>query len=96
MYLGDKMNFSEALELIKHGECMKREGWNGKDQFVFLVNGSEFKVNRAPLLGIFEEGTDITYRPHIDMKYQDGSIGVWLASMGDIMADDWEQLEKDN
>lgn len=87
------MNFSEALEQIKQGKLLKRSGWNGKDQFVFLVNGSEFKVNRAPLLGIFPEGTHITYRPHIDMKYQDGSIGVWLASMGDIMADDWELVE---
>lgn len=84
------MNFSDALNLIKSGELLKRsQGWNGKDQFVFLVNGSEFKVNRAPLLGIFAEGTDINYRPHIDMKYQDGSVGVWLASMGDLMADDW-------
>lgn len=87
------MNFSEALEQIKLGRLLKRSGWNGKDQFVFLVNGSQFKVNRAPLLGIFEEGTDINYRPHIDMKYQDGSIGVWLASMGDLMADDWEWLD---
>ena len=87
------MNFSEALEQIKLGRLLKRSGWNGKDQFVFLVNGSEFKVNRPPLLGIFEEGTTINYRPHIDMKYQDGSIGVWLACMGDLMADDWEWLD---
>ena len=87
------MNFSKALEMIKSGHRLKRSGWNGKDQFVFLVNGSEFKVNRAPLLGIFPEGTDIVYRPHIDMKYQDGSIGVWHSSMGDLMADDWEWLD---
>ncbi len=87
------MNFSEALDEIKSGKLLKRSGWNGKDQFVFLVNGSQFKVNRAPLLGIFPEGTDINYRPHIDMKYQDESIGVWLASMGDIMSDDWEIQE---
>ena len=88
------MNFTQALMSIKNGLCMKREGWNGKDQFVFLVPGSEFKVNRAPLLGIFEEGTDISYRAHIDMKYQDGTIGVWLPSMGDIMAEDWVSCEK--
>jgi len=84
------MNFSEALNEIKNGALVKRSGWNGKDQYVFLVNGSNFKVNRPPLLGMFDEGTEITYRPHIDMKYQDGSIGVWLASMGDLMAEDWE------
>jgi len=83
------MNFSKALEEIKNGKLLKREGWNGKDQFVFLVNGSRFTVNRKPLVDIFENGTEVTYRPHIDMKYQDGSVGVWLASMGDLMADDW-------
>jgi hypothetical protein len=84
------MNFSEALELLKNGEILTRAGWNGKGMFVFLVNGSQFKVNRAPLSKIFPEGTDIDYRPHIDMKYADGSIGVWLASMGDLMAEDWK------
>jgi hypothetical protein len=93
-YKGKKMNFSQALEEIKAGKLLKRSGWNGKDQFVFLVNGSDFKVNREPLLGIFEEGTEINYRPHIDMKYQDGSVGVWLASMGDLMADDWEVIDE--
>ncbi len=83
------MDFSNALIEIKAGKLLKRSGWNGKDQFVFLVNGSQFKINRAPLLGIFTEGTEINYRPHIDMKYQDGSIGVWMASMGDVMAEDW-------
>lgn len=89
-----RVNFSQALDCIKNGLCMKREGWNGKDQFVFLVHGSQFEVNREPLNTIFEMGTKVTYRPHIDMKYQDGSVGVWLASMGDIMADDWVSCEK--
>jgi hypothetical protein len=87
------MNFSEALEEIKNGKLLKRAGWNGEDQFVFLVNGSEFDVNREPLLSIFDLGTRIKYRPHIDMKYQDGSVGVWLSSMGDLMAEDWEILD---
>lgn len=83
-------DFSVALDFIKGGHKAKRQGWNGKDQFVFLVKGSEFKVSREPLLSILGEGVDATYRPHIDMKYQDGSIGVWSPSMGDLMANDWE------
>ena len=83
------MNFGLAVEALKKGHCVTRHGWNGKDMFLFLVNGSEFKVNRKPLLGIFEEGTDITYRPHIDMKTADGSIVPWLASQADVLSDDW-------
>ena len=88
------MNFSEALHCIKVGELAGREGWNGKGQFVFLVPESQFKVNRAPLLGIFPEGTEINYRPHIDIKNSDGTIATWVPSIGDLMADDWFLLEK--
>lgn len=84
------MDFSQALKEIKKGCLLTRSGWNGKDMFVFLVLGSEFTVNREPLNTIFQPGTKVNYRPHIDMRYADGTIGVWLASMGDIMAEDWE------
>ncbi len=85
-----KMDFSQALVQLKAGERVCRSGWNGKDMFVYLVDGSRFKVNRPPLLGIFPEGTEINYLPHIDMKTVDGSCVPWLANQTDIMADDWE------
>ena len=83
------MNFSEALDLIKIGERAARAGWNGKNMFVFLVPGSVFEVNRAPLLGIYPLGTEINYQAHIDMKTADGTIVPWLASQSDLLADDW-------
>lgn len=86
--------FSEALSLLKQGHLMAREGWNGKGMFVFLVPGSQFEVNRAPLLGIFAEGTKITYRPHLDMRSADGEIGVWVASSSDLLANDWVIVSK--
>jgi hypothetical protein len=87
------LNFGEALILIRNGKKLARAGWNGKEMFVFLVEGSEFKVSRAPLNVIYEEGTMIRYRPHIDMKVADGTIGVWTASMTDILAHDWFVVE---
>lgn len=84
------MNFSKALHLIKEGQRLRRTGWNGPDQFVFLVPGSMFEVNRPPLLGIYEEGTIIRYHAHIDLRNQDGVIVPWLASQGDLLAEDWE------
>jgi hypothetical protein len=84
------VNFSAALELIKAGKRVAREGWNGKGMFVFLVPGSTFKVNRAPLLGIYPEGTEINYHAHIDMRTATGVIVPWLASQTDVLADDWE------
>ena len=84
------MNFSEALERIKEGHRVQRAGWNGKGMFIFLVPGSNFIVNREPLLSIMGEGAEVTYCPHIDMKTADGKVVPWPASQTDIMADDWD------
>jgi len=83
------MSFGLAVEALKKGMKVARAGWNGKGMFVFLVNGSTFNVSRAPLLGIFPEGAEINYRPHIDIKNVDGSISTWVPSIGDVLADDW-------
>jgi hypothetical protein len=83
-------NFSSALNWIKSGKKVAREGWNGKGMFIFLVPGSTFKVNRPPLLGIYPEGTEIKYHAHIDMKTADGQVVPWLCSQTDMLAEDWE------
>ncbi len=87
------MNFGNALVLLKAGKKVARAGWNGKGMFLFLVPGSTFKVNRPPLLGIYPEGTEINYCPHIDMKTADGKVVPWLASQTDVLADDWEIIQ---
>ena len=83
------MDFSKALEAVKQGSKVAREGWNGKNMFIFLVPGSTFTVNRPPLLGIYPEGTEINYHAHVDMRTADGQIVPWLASQTDLLADDW-------
>ena len=83
------LTFGGALLELRNGNMVAREGWNGKNMFIFLVPGSNFKVNRAPLNNIFPEGTEITYQPHIDMKTADETIVPWLASQSDILALDW-------
>lgn len=84
------MTFSEALEKIKDGFKVFREGWNGKDMFIFLVPGSTFAVNRPPLLGIYPEGAKINYHGHIDMKTATGEVVPWVASQTDLLAEDWD------
>lgn len=83
-------DFSSALQHIKAGQRVARAGWNGKWMFLFLVHGSTFKVSRPPLMGIYPEGTEVSYCPHIDMKTADGKIVPWLASQTDMLADDWQ------
>lgn len=83
------INFGLAIEAMKKGLRVSRHGWNGRNMFCFLVDGSTFKVNRAPLLGIYLEGTEINYMPHIDMCMADGRIMTWNASQFDMLSDDW-------
>lgn len=85
-------SFGEALVLLKEGKKVARSGWNGKGMFLFLVPGSTFKVNRAPLLGIYPEGTEINYHAHVDMKTADGKIVPWLCSQTDMLAEDWSEV----
>jgi len=93
--IDNTMTFGEAIDYLKQnsGGKVARKGWNGKAMFIFLVNGSTFKVNRPPLNEIYEEGTEINYQPHIDMKTADDTIVPWLASQSDVLALDWEVVQ---
>jgi len=83
------VDFGAAVTALKKGYRVARSGWNGKNMFLFLVQGSTFQVNRAPLLGIYPEGTTINYQPHIDMKTAQDTVVPWLASQSDVLAEDW-------
>ena len=87
------LSFGHAVEALKAGHRVARAGWNGKGMFLFLVAGSTFKVNRPPLLGIYPEGTEINYCPHVDMRTADGKVVPWLASQTDVLANDWSVVE---
>jgi hypothetical protein len=84
-------NFSKALELVKEGKRVGRAEWKNA-KAIFLVPGSTFSVNRPPLLGILPEGTEVNYRPHIDMIGADDSVGTWAPSMVDVLAEDWQEI----
>lgn len=81
--------FSEALDAVKAGKLVAREGWNGKNMFIFLVPGSHFAVSRPPLNEIFEEGTEVDYHGHVDMRTATGKIVPWLCSQMDMLSDGW-------
>lgn len=89
----ENLDFGEALRALKQGLKVARSGWNGNNMFLYLVPGSKFKVDREPLLSIYDHGVEITYRPHIDLKTADGSIATWSPSGSDALAEDWIILQ---
>ena len=82
-----------AVKQMHAGNRVRRQGWNGRGMFLFLVPGSTFKVSRPPLLGIYPEGTEIQYHAHVDMKTATGEIVPWLCNQSDLLAIDWELAE---
>lgn len=86
------LTFSVALDVLKMGMKVKREGWVD-GTFLFLVQGSRFEVNRAPLDQFYDTGTKLQYRPHLDKCFEDGTIGQWTPTAGDLLSEDWEITE---
>lgn len=87
------MNFGTAVELLKRGSTVAREGWNGKTMFLFLVPGSRFAVAAdRPMAKHFPVGEMVDYRSHIDMKTAQGDVVPWVASQTDVLADDWVEV----
>jgi len=85
------MDFGAALTVLKAGGRVTRAAWDG-GAFLYLVSGSTFQVSRPPLLGIYGEGTQIRYRPHIDIRASDGTCSPWQPSQDALMAEDWAEV----
>lgn len=86
------MNFGQALENLKRGHRVCREGWNGKGMFLYLNPASDVVVSEGrPMASGIPVGTPVHCNPYIMMKTADVNITVvpWLASQTDILADDW-------
>lgn len=86
------MRFGEALELLRNGRLISREGWNGKGMFLYYVRAGIVRDLFAPS-GI---GCDIPHtvtREHIVMRTAQGDLVPWVASQTDLLACDWQEVE---
>jgi len=84
------LNFGDALALLKVGKQVAREGWNGKNMYLYLVPGHMFAVDKArPPLDKLASTATVSYRSHIDMRTAQGDFVPWVASQTDLLAEDW-------
>lgn len=76
------MNFGDAMEALKGGHRVARNGWNGKGMWLRRIE--QYQVGYDPhILGL-------KLLPWIGMKTADGAFVPWLASQTDMQAEDWE------
>lgn len=90
------MNFGQAVERLKEGRKVAREGWNGKGQWVVLMPASflESSVVNGRTSKHLGEGVDLDSQPYFALytaqgKWQPG----WVPSTSDVLAEDWQVAE---
>ena len=89
------LKFGEALEALKKGEKIAREGWDGKNMFLFLLPAGRIPktaIHDPALKEVLENnGCDhFEALGAIRMKTADDKILTgWLASQTDLLSEDW-------
>lgn len=81
------MSFGQAIEAMKEGMKVRRQGWNGKNQHIELASAISYKNPEGAVIN--------TEHQAIGNKAVAfcGTSGVqmgWLASQADMLAEDWE------
>jgi hypothetical protein len=69
------MNFGQAITALKEGQCVTRDGWNGRRMYLYLASPH---VGPQPL------------QTTIVMHTAQDTHVAWLPSQTDVLADDWE------
>lgn len=94
------LTFGEALEVLKRGGRVQRDGWNDKGVFLFLLpagNPPKSVISDPALRAVVDEhcpGDTFQALPSIRMWTRDSSgrfavLTGWLASQTDMLSDDW-------
>jgi hypothetical protein len=99
------LSFETALRRMKNGGCLAREGWNGKDMYVYINRGSfpcpetnedMPSSHRNIAIKLFELGDkgSFTRLPNLNMKTADDCVLVgWIPTQTDLLSDDWYVVE---
>jgi hypothetical protein len=77
--MGCDRSFEAALNALKNGQRVAREGWNGKGQCVAM---------QKP-----DAGSKMT-APYFYLKNTAGDNVPWVPSIGDLLAEDWYSLDE--
>ncbi|EHQ41565.1 DUF2829 domain-containing protein [Myroides odoratus] len=86
------MNFGKALEALKQGKKVSREGWNGQGMFAVLQKGYPDGIpcnkQTAEAWGL-KEGDLFKVRPYFQLRTAQGDHAMWVPSGSDILSEDW-------
>lgn len=75
-----------AIELLKTGVKVSREGWNGKNQYIQLATNISYKTMDGEIVNC--EHNNIGNKAIAFVGTSGVQMG-WLASQADMLAKDW-------
>ncbi|MBO0423851.1 DUF2829 domain-containing protein [Enterococcus plantarum] len=87
------MKFEQILPFLKEGKKVFRTGWNGRGMFIVRQKGypEGISCNRQTAEAWdLSEGDLFKDNPYLQIKNADGTHEMWVPSIGDIFAEDWE------
>ena len=86
------MNFGNAIQATKQGNKISRSGWNGKDMFVVYQKGYPDGIScnkQTAEAWNMKEGDLFKCEPYLQIQMVNGSHAMWVPSINDLLADDW-------
>lgn len=85
-----ELGFGAALEALKKGMKVARNGWNGRGMFLYFVPANVYATQTDSARSYF--GESVPYLAYIAMKTVDNKVTPWVASQTDLIAEDWYTL----
>lgn len=98
----ENLNFGQALEALKQGKRVAREGWNGKGMFIFKQVPANVGIQYVPNMQslpsdvkdeFVKRGNNLNYSNQMCIVKEDNTIDSWVASSSDTFAEDWIILD---
>ena len=83
-------DFGKAIQLVKQGRKLQRNGWNGKGQYIELAMCLSYTNANGKIINAEHEAIGNSAIAFV------GTSGVqigWLASQADMLAEDWRIVE---
>lgn len=80
------MTFGEAIEAMKQGKKVQRQGWNGKGQYIELATNVSYVNTDGEVVNVNHDQMGNKAVAFV------GTSGVqlgWLASQADMLSSNW-------
>ncbi len=84
-----RLNFGDAIQLLKAGARLARTGWNGRGMFIYLVPAASYPVQTGAAKAHFGAGAMVPYNAYMAIKNVDETVSTWVPSVNDCLAEDW-------